>query len=46
MVKLVSQTYSTGVKLTKKAMQEVQNQLERLTYITEENLRLFKEVVY
>jgi transposase len=30
-VKLVTQTYRTGVRLTKKAMQEIENQIERLT---------------
>jgi hypothetical protein len=30
-VKLVTQTYRTGVRLTKKAMQEIENKIERLT---------------
>jgi transposase len=37
-VKLVTQTYSNGVRLTKKAMQEIENQIERMTNFTEENL--------
>lgn len=35
-VKLVNQTYSTGVKLTKKAMSEIEKQIERLTNSTNE----------
>ncbi|WP_448270155.1 ISAzo13 family transposase [Nostoc sp. DSM 114159] len=31
-VKLVTQTYATGVKLTKKAMSEIEKQIERLTH--------------
>ncbi|MBD2365095.1 ISAzo13 family transposase [Anabaena minutissima FACHB-250] len=31
-VKLVTQTYVTGVKLTKKAMSEIEKQIERLTH--------------
>ncbi len=30
-VKLVNQTYQTGIKLTKKAMSKIENQIERLT---------------
>lgn len=30
-VKLVTQTYSTGVRLTKEAMQEIENKISRLT---------------
>jgi transposase len=37
-VKLVTQTYSSGVRLTKKAMQEIENKIERLTNFTEDNL--------
>ncbi len=37
-VKLVTQTYSTGVRLTKKAMEEIENKIERLTNFTEDNL--------
>ncbi|BAZ71078.1 transposase (plasmid) [Fischerella sp. NIES-4106] len=37
-VKLVTQTYSTGVKLTKKAMKNIENQIERLTHVNQENL--------
>ncbi|MGJ5634906.1 ISAzo13 family transposase [Nostoc sp. CALU 1950] len=37
-VKLVTQTYSNGVRLTKKAMQEIENKIERLTNCTEDNL--------
>ncbi len=31
MVKLVHQTYETGVKLTKKAMSQIEKQINRLT---------------
>lgn len=31
-VKLVTGTYATGVKLTKKAMSEIEKQIERLTH--------------
>jgi hypothetical protein len=37
-VKLVTQTYSNGVRQTKKAMQEIENKIERLTNFTEDNL--------
>lgn len=37
-VKLVTQTYSTGVKLTKKAMKQIENKIDRLTNITYDNL--------
>jgi hypothetical protein len=30
-VKLVTQTYKTGIRLTKQAMAEVENQIQRLT---------------
>ena len=33
-IKLVTQTYQTGVKLTKKAMSEIERQIERLTNST------------
>lgn len=36
-VKLVTETYTTGVKLTKKAMKEIENKVERLTNDTQEN---------
>jgi len=32
-VKLVTETYKTGVKLTKQAMTEVENQIQRMTYL-------------
>ncbi len=35
-VKLVTQTYQTGVKLTKKAMSQIEKQIERLTNSTSE----------
>ena len=35
-VKLVHDTYETGVKLTKKAMSQIENQIERLTNSTHE----------
>lgn len=35
-VKLVTQTYSTGVKLTKKAMSQIENQIQRLSNSTNE----------
>nr|WP_293107106.1 hypothetical protein [Okeania sp. SIO2F4] len=31
-VRLVKETYQTGVKLTKKAMKKVENQIQRLNY--------------
>jgi hypothetical protein len=37
-VKLVTQTYSSGVRLTKKAMKEIENKIERLTNFTEDSL--------
>lgn len=37
-VKLVTQTYATGVRLTKKAMQEIENKISRLTNFGQENL--------
>jgi hypothetical protein len=37
-VKLVTETYCTGVKLTKKAMKEIESQIERLTNFTQEKL--------
>lgn len=37
-VKLVTQTYSTGVRLTKQAMQEIESQIFRLTNFNQENL--------
>jgi len=37
-VKLVTQTYSTGVRLTKKAMLEIENQISRLTNLSKDNL--------
>lgn len=37
-VKLVNKTYSTGVRLTKKAMQEIENQIQRLTNFDQDNL--------
>ena len=37
-VKLVSQTYFSGVRLTKKAMQEIENKIKRLTNFSEDNL--------
>lgn len=37
-VKLVTETYSTGVRLSKKAMQEIENQIERLTNLTQDKL--------
>lgn len=33
-IKLVTKTYQTGVKLTKKAMSEIERQIERLTNST------------
>ncbi len=36
-VKLVTQTYEKGVKLTKKAMSEIEKQIKRLTNSTNEN---------
>jgi hypothetical protein len=35
---LVTQTYSTGVRLTKKAMQEIEHKIQRFTNLTEDNL--------
>lgn len=35
-VKLVTQTYESGVKLTKKAMSKIEEQIERLTNSTHE----------
>lgn len=35
-VKLVTQTYESGVKLTKKAMSKIEEQIERLTNSTDE----------
>jgi hypothetical protein len=35
-VKLVTQTYENGVKLTKKAMSKIESQIERLTNSTHE----------
>lgn len=37
-VKLVTQTYRSGVRLTRKAMQEIENQIERLTNSAEDSL--------
>jgi len=37
-VKLVTRTYYTGVKLTKKAMKQIEKQIERLTNCHQENL--------
>lgn len=37
-VKLVTETYSIGVRLSKKAMQEIENQIERLTNFTQDKL--------
>jgi transposase len=37
-VKLVTTTYETGVKLTNKAMARIENQIERLSNFTQENL--------
>ncbi len=37
-VKLVTQTYSTGVRLTKKAMEEIEHKIQRFTNLTEDNL--------
>ena len=37
-VKFVSETYKTGVKLTKLAMAEIENQIQRLTNLDEEHL--------
>jgi transposase len=37
-VKLVTEIYSTGVHLTKKAMQKIENQIERLTNFTQDKL--------
>lgn len=37
-VKLVTQTYATGVRLTKEAMQEIENKISRLTNLGQENL--------
>ncbi len=37
-VKLVTTTYETGVKLTKKAMTLIENQIERLSNFTQDNL--------
>jgi len=37
-VKLVTKTYETGVKLTKKAMDEIENKIQRLTSLTENKL--------
>lgn len=46
-VKLVNQTYSTGVRLTKKAMQEIENQLQRLTSDNLPNLgKWFIDICY
>lgn len=36
-VKLVTQPYEAGVKLTKKAMSQIERQIERLTNSTHEN---------
>jgi hypothetical protein len=43
-VRLVTEIYKTGVKLTKQAMAEVENQIQRLTCLTvqEEQLNLGK----
>lgn len=35
-VKLVTQTYETGVKLTKKAMRKLEKEIKRLTQSTDE----------
>jgi hypothetical protein len=50
-VKLVTKTYKTGVKLTKQAMAEVENQIQRLTcvLVQQEQLNLgkwFVDIVY
>ena len=37
-VKLVTQTYDTGVKLTKKAMSKIEEQIQRLTNSTNQEL--------
>jgi hypothetical protein len=37
-VKLVTETYETGVKLTKKVMNQLEKQFERMVNITEEKL--------
>ncbi|BAZ53234.1 transposase [Nostoc sp. NIES-4103] len=37
-VKLVTGIYSTGVSLTKQAMQEIENQIQRLSNLTSDNL--------
>ena len=37
-VKLVNSTYSTEIKLTKKAMKHIESKIERLTNLTQENL--------
>jgi hypothetical protein len=50
-VQLVTQTYQTGVKLTKQAMAEVENQIQRLTCLEVEGEQLnlgkwFVDIVY
>jgi len=35
---LVTQTYETGVKLTKKAMDEIENKIQRLTNLNDKKL--------
>ena len=50
-VKLITEIYKTGVKLTKQAMAEVENQIQRLTCleVQDEQLNLgkwFVDIVY
>jgi hypothetical protein len=40
MVRLVTEIYKTGVKLTKQAMAEVENQIQRLTCLEVQNEKL------